>query len=165
MPRLHEHGLAVPFGDAPSVGLGGITLGGGIGWLARNIGLTIDNLLGVEIVTADGRLVTATELEHPDRSGPFAAAGGNFGVVTRFHYRLQPVETALGGLLILPATAAVIKGVAAIATAAPDELTTISTTRVTCSTATRTSARPPGRPERGFGSSRRAGLRSSCRRG
>ena len=73
-----EHGLAVPFGDAPSVGIGGLTLGGGIGFLVRRFGLTIDNLLAVEIVTADGEVRTASATEHQISSGRCAAAAGTW---------------------------------------------------------------------------------------
>jgi FAD/FMN-containing dehydrogenase len=120
------HGLVVPFGDSPTVGVGGITLGGGIGWLSRKLGLTIDSLDGVEIVTADGQIITADERTRPDLFWAVRGGGGNFGVVTRFRYRLHPIGTVLGGALFLPATHEVIRGVIDLADAAPDELTTIS---------------------------------------
>jgi FAD/FMN-containing dehydrogenase len=120
------HGLVVPFGDSPTVGVGGITLGGGVGWLSRKLGLTIDSLAGVEIVTGDGQLVTADEQTRPDLFWAVRGGGGNFGVVTRFRYRLHPIGTVLGGALFLPATHEVIRGVLDLADAAPDELTTIS---------------------------------------
>jgi FAD/FMN-containing dehydrogenase len=120
------HDLAVPFGDSPSVGVGGITLGGGVGWLSRKFGLTIDSLEGVELVTADGRLVTADDRTHEDLFWAVRGGGGNFGVVTRFRFRLHPVGRVLGGALFLPATHEVVRGVLDLAAAAPDELTTIS---------------------------------------
>jgi FAD/FMN-containing dehydrogenase len=120
------HGLVVPFGDSPTVGVGGITLGGGIGWLSRKFGLTIDSVDGVEIVTADGQLVTADEQTRQDLFWALRGGGGNFGVVTRFRYRLHPIGTVLAGALFLPATHEVIRGVLDLAEAAPDELTTIS---------------------------------------
>lgn len=123
---LAEHGLAIPFGDTPTVGIAGLTLGGGIGYLARQHGLAIDHLEAVEIVLADGRLITASATEHPDLFWAVRGGGGNFGIVTRFVYRAVPVGTVYGGALVLPATAATIAGIAAAAGAAPDELTTIT---------------------------------------
>lgn len=120
------HGLATPFGDTASVGIAGLTLGGGIGWLVRKYGLTIDALLAVEIVTADGRLITASPTEHADLFWAVRGGGGNFGIVTRFQFRLYPVETTLSGALFLPVTREVLRGLGPIAASAPEELTTIS---------------------------------------
>ena len=97
------HGLATPFGDTGSVGISGLTLGGGIGWLVRKYGLAIDALQAVEIVTADGRQVIASETSHPDLFWAVRGGGGNFGVVTRFQYKLYPVGDILGGALFMPA--------------------------------------------------------------
>jgi FAD/FMN-containing dehydrogenase len=119
------HGLVVPFGDSPDVGVGGITLGGGVGWLSRKLGLTIDSVEGVELVTADGQLLTADDQTRPDLFWAMRGGGGNFGVVTRIRYRLHPIGAVLGGALLLPATGEVIRGVVDLAEAAPDELTTI----------------------------------------
>jgi hypothetical protein len=121
-----EYGLATGFGDTGSVGIGGITLGGGIGYLVRRHGLTIDDLLAVEIVTADGRRLRADAQTHPDLFWAIRGGGGNFGVVTRFHYRLHDVSTIVGGTLVLPATPDVISSFVAVAQAAPDELSTIA---------------------------------------
>ena len=123
---LAEHGLAVGFGDTGSVGIGGITLGGGVGYLVRKYGLTIDNLLAAEIVTADGRLLHVDAETHPDLFWAIRGGGGNFGVATRFRYRLQLVDGIVGGLLILPATPETIAGFIAAAEAAPEALSTIA---------------------------------------
>jgi FAD/FMN-containing dehydrogenase len=120
------HGLATPFGDTGSVGIGGITLSGGVGYLVRKHGLTIDDLLAAEIVTADGRLRHVDAETHPDLFWAIRGGGGNFGVVTRFKYRLHPVNTVVGGMLMLPATAEVIASFIAEAEAAPEELSTIA---------------------------------------
>lgn len=120
------HGLATPFGDTASVGLGGITLGGGIGWLARKHGLTIDSLIAVEIVTAAGEVLTASVTEHSDLFWAIRGGGGNFGVVTRFCYRLHPVDLVLGGAIVLPPTRDVLRSLVPIASSAPPELTIIA---------------------------------------
>lgn len=119
------HGLATGFGDTGSVGIGGITLGGGVGFLVRKHGLTIDDLLAAEIVTADGQLRYVDAETHPDLFWAIRGGGGNFGVVTRFQFRLHPVENVVGGLLILPATPESITAFIAAAAAAPEELSTI----------------------------------------
>jgi FAD/FMN-containing dehydrogenase len=121
-----EHGLATGFGDTGSVGIGGITLGGGVGFLARKYGLTIDDLLAAEVVTADGNALEVNEGSHPDLFWAIRGGGGNFGVATRFRFRLHEVTTILGGMLILPATPETIAGFLSHAHAAPDELTTIA---------------------------------------
>jgi FAD/FMN-containing dehydrogenase len=123
---LHERGLAVGFGDTASVGIGGLTLGGGVGYLVRKHGLTIDDLLAAEVVTADGRLLRADAEQHPDLYWAIRGGGGNFGIATRFHYRLHLLETVTGGMLVLPATAKVIAGFVEAAEAAPEELSTIA---------------------------------------
>jgi FAD/FMN-containing dehydrogenase len=119
------HGLATGFGDTGTVGIGGITLGGGIGFLARKHGLTIDNLLAADIVTADGELLRVDAESHPDLFWAIRGGGGNFGVVTRFHFRLHEVASVVGGMLMLPATPEVIASFMGAADAAPDELSTI----------------------------------------
>ncbi|HEU4740437.1 MAG TPA: FAD-binding oxidoreductase [Meiothermus sp.] len=119
------HGLATGFGDTGSVGIGGITLGGGIGYLVRKHGLTIDSLLAAEVVTADGRLLYADAEHHPDLFWAIRGGGGNFGVVTRFKFRLHPVDGVVGGMLLLPATPEVIADFIAQAESAPEELSAI----------------------------------------
>jgi hypothetical protein len=120
------HGLATGFGDTGSVGIGGITLGGGVGFLARKHGLTIDSLLAAEVVTADSKQLHVDAENHPDLFWAIRGGGGNFGVATRFTYRLHEVGTVVGGMLMLPATADVIAAFIAEAEAAPDELSTIA---------------------------------------
>ncbi|MGE5251387.1 MAG: FAD-binding oxidoreductase [Bacteroidota bacterium] len=120
------YGLATGFGDTGSVGIGGLTLGGGVGYLVRKYGLTIDDLLAAEVVTADGQLLRADDKTHPDLFWALRGGGGNFGVATRFQFRLHEVDTILGGMLILPATPEVIAGFIAEAEAAPEELSTIA---------------------------------------
>lgn len=120
------HGLATGFGDTASVGIGGITLGGGIGYLVRKHGLTIDNLLAAEVVTADGQILYTDAETHPDLFWAIRGGGGNFGVATRFKFRLQEVDSIVGGILVLPATPEVVAGFMAEAEAAPEELSTIA---------------------------------------
>lgn len=120
-----EYGLATGFGDTASVGLGGLTTGGGIGYLVRKHGLTIDNLLAAIVVTADGQIRHVNAETHPDLFWAIRGGGGNFGVVTHFKFRLHEVSTIVGGMLILPATAKVMAAFATLAEAAPDELSTI----------------------------------------
>jgi FAD/FMN-containing dehydrogenase len=124
------HGLATGFGDTGSVGIGGITLGGGVGFLVRKYGLTIDDLLAAEIVTADGELLYVDSDTHPDLFWAIRGGGGNFGVATRFKFRLHEVDTIVGGMLMLPATPEVIASFVAEAEAAPEELSSIANVMV-----------------------------------
>src|SRR5262245_25102918 len=98
----HPFGLAVPSGFLSTTGVGGLTLGGGIGYLSRKHGLTIDNLVGVDIVLADGRLVTANADENADLFWAVRGGGGNFGVVTSFLFRASQVATVYGGPIFWP---------------------------------------------------------------
>jgi FAD/FMN-containing dehydrogenase len=121
-----EHNLATGFGDTGSVGLGGLITGAGVGYLARRDGLTIDNLLAAEIVTADGQLREVDAQHEPDLFWAIRGGGGNFGVVTRFKLRLHELDGVVGGILVLPATADSIAAFIAAAENAPEELGTIA---------------------------------------
>jgi FAD/FMN-containing dehydrogenase len=121
-----RYGLATGLGDTPSVGLGGITLGGGIGFLVRKTGLRIDDLLAAEVVTADGALLAVDEERHSELFWALGGGGGNFGVATRLGLRLHEIDEVVGGMLLLPAGPDVIAGIVAAADAAPDELSIIA---------------------------------------
>jgi len=98
--ETHAFGLAVPSGVAPTTGIGGLTLGGGVGWLVRKYGMSIDNLLSCQIVTADGEVLTASRAAHDDLFWALRGGGGNFGVVASFEFQAHPVHTVLGGLVL-----------------------------------------------------------------
>ena len=121
-----QHGLATGLGDTASVGLGGIALGGGIGFLVRKHGLAIDDLLAAEVVTADGETLAVDAETHPDLFWALRGGGGNFGVATRLRLRLHEVDAVVGGMLMLPASTDVIAGLVAAADAAPEELSVIA---------------------------------------
>ncbi|OEO29116.1 FAD-linked oxidase [Devosia insulae DS-56] len=123
---VEQHGLIVGFGDSGTVGIGGLTLGGGIGYMVRKHGLTIDSLLAAELVTAAGDILVADADHHPDLFWALRGGGGNFGVVTRLKFRLNPLPSFVGGPLVLPATAENIAKFAELADAAPDALSTIA---------------------------------------
>jgi FAD binding domain/Berberine and berberine like len=125
-------GLAVPAGIVTHTGLAGLTLGGGIGWLERKYGLTIDQLLSVDLVTADGEFVKASETENPDLFWGVRGGGGNFGIVTEFEFRLNPVgPTVLAGPILwaMKDSPKVLRFYRDWITEVPDELTTIVTCR------------------------------------
>jgi FAD/FMN-containing dehydrogenase len=98
----HAFGLATPSGFISTTGVGGLTLGGGIGYLARTYGLSLDNLLSVDMVLADGSYVTASADDHPDLFWAVRGGGGNFGVVTSFVFRLHEISTVYGGPIFWP---------------------------------------------------------------
>ena len=122
----HPHGLALTSGDTDSVGVGGLLLGGGIGWMVRKYGLTIDRLRAVELVTADGAFLRASANEHSELFWGLRGGGGNFGVATAFEVDLHLAGMVLGGAIFYDATdvKSLIRAYAHYAAAAPDELTT-----------------------------------------
>lgn len=123
--ETHLHGLAVPTGVVSRTGIGGLALGGGVGWLVRKHGMTCDNILSCEIVTADGRVLTADDENNPDLFWGLRGGGGNFGIVTSFLLRAHPVTSVLGGLVLHPRdqARAVLRHYRDFMTTAPDELT------------------------------------------
>ncbi|GAA4451629.1 FAD-binding oxidoreductase [Phytohabitans houttuyneae] len=125
---LATHGLALSSGDTASVGVGGLMLGGGIGWLVRKHGLALDSLVAAEVVTADGDVVRASAHEHPDLLWALRGGGGNFGVVTTFEVLAYPVGDVLFGSFSYPAeeAAAVLRGWRDFLRAGGDEVTTIA---------------------------------------
>src|SRR4029077_12375705 len=122
----HAQGFATGFGDTASVGVGGLALGGGDGYLSRKFGLSIDEFLAGGMVNADGAILQIDGSSSPDLFWAIRGGGGNFGVVTRFKFRLHEVDTVLGGMLMLPATPQVIESFVAEAAGAADELSTIA---------------------------------------
>ncbi len=120
----HAFGLATPSGIISTTGVGGLTLGGGLGYLTRRHGLAIDNLLTADVVLADGRLVTASEDEHPDLFWAIRGGGGNFGVVTKFQFRLHPVDTVYAGPMFwgIDRTEEIMRWYRDFLASAPDDL-------------------------------------------
>lgn len=124
---LAAHGLAISSGDTRSVGVGGLTLGGGIGWKVRKYGLALDSLVGAEVVTADGEVVHASTDHHPDLFWALRGGGGNFGIVTAFEFLAQPTTDVFHGKLTFPAAEAdaVLRGWAEYLRSAPEDLTSL----------------------------------------
>ncbi|MEJ0002389.1 MAG: FAD-binding oxidoreductase [Pararobbsia sp.] len=121
----HPHGLAVPTGVVSKTGIGGLASGGGVGWLVRKYGMTCDNLLACEVVTADGEIVSADATTNAGLFWGLRGGGGNFGIVTSFVFQAHPVSTVLGGLILYPRdqAGAMLRHFRAFMPTAPDELT------------------------------------------
>jgi FAD/FMN-containing dehydrogenase len=124
LEATHEHGLTVPVGIIGTTGVGGLTLGGGVGHLSRALGLTIDNLVAATVVLADGSIVQTDSEREPDLFWAIRGGGGNFGVVTSFSFRLHPVTTVLAGPVLydLDDTADLLAWYRDFMPAAPDGL-------------------------------------------
>ncbi|PRZ04417.1 FAD/FMN-containing dehydrogenase [Isoptericola sp. CG 20/1183] len=120
-----EHGLVTPFGDTGTVGVAGITLGGGVGFLSRRLGMTIDSLRAAQVVTADGKVRLASPDSYPDLFWGIRGGGGNLGVVTELTFDVHELGTVVGGPLILPGTPASVAGAVSLLRAAPRELAAI----------------------------------------
>lgn len=120
----HAFGQAVPSGIISTTGVGGLTLGGGLGYLSRKYGLAIDNLIAADVVLADGRLVTASESSNPDLFWALRGGGGNFGVVTSFLFKTNPVDTVYGGPMLwdMDQASSVMKWYREFITQAPDDM-------------------------------------------
>ncbi|GIH61843.1 FAD-binding oxidoreductase [Microbispora siamensis] len=125
---LAPHGLAISSGDTRSVGVGGLTLSGGIGWKVRKYGLALDNVVAAEVVTADGRVVHANAEENPELFWAIRGGGGNFGIVTAFTFVAHPTTDVFFGRIAFPASeaATVLQGWAGHLRTAPEELTSIA---------------------------------------
>lgn len=122
---VQAHGLATPVGINSTTGIAGLTLGGGFGWLTRKYGMTIDSLVAVEMVTADGRTMQASDRENQDLFWAIRGGGGNFGVITRFDFKLYPVgPEVLAGLIVYPMDQAweVLRQYRRFTASAPEEL-------------------------------------------
>lgn len=127
--ETQEFGLAAPGGLVSDTGVAGLTLGGGLGWLRRKVGLSCDSLVSMDVVTADGRLLTASEDEHADLFWALRGGGGNFGVVTSFEFRVHPVgPTVMFTAAYYPEAQAarVLRGMRDYCSTAPDEVSVLA---------------------------------------
>jgi FAD/FMN-containing dehydrogenase len=127
------HGLVVPTGINSTTGIGGLTLGGGFGWLSRKLGMTVDSLESAEVVSASGDVLRASATEHPDLFWALCGGGGNFGVVTRFEFRAHPVgPDLLSGLFVFPASEGrkVLQQYRDFMVSAPDDLSVFAVLRL-----------------------------------
>jgi FAD/FMN-containing dehydrogenase len=124
--HVHRAGFAIPFGDSGTVGVAGLTLGGGIGWLVRRHGLTIDSLLAAEVIIAAGDRLMASAAENTELFWALRGGGGNFGVVTRFRFNLVPMDTVFAGRVFVLATPDVLRRLIGVLAEAPDDLTVIA---------------------------------------
>ncbi len=123
--KAAEHGLATGFGDSPEVGVAGITQAGGMGFLHRRLGLTVDSLVGAQVVTADGEIREVDEHRDPDLFWAIRGGGGGFGVVTRLDFRLHPVDQVVGGMLMAPTSPESFREALDLLTDAPNEVSGI----------------------------------------
>ena len=123
--QSQAHGLATTTGTVSGTGVGGLTLGGGIGWLMGKYGMTIDNLLSADVITADGQVLTASAIEYPDLFWGLRGGGGNFGIVTSFEFQMHKVGPVLAGKIVYPLAKAreVLSFYRVFTSTAPDELT------------------------------------------
>ena len=123
--QTQVYGLATTTGTVSGTGVGGLTLGGGIGWLMGKFGMTIDSLLSADVITADGRVLTASAIEYPDLFWGLRGGGGNFGIVTSFEFHLHEVEPVLAGKIVYPLakTRDVLSFYRVLTSTATDELT------------------------------------------
>jgi FAD/FMN-containing dehydrogenase len=123
---LDAHDLALSFGDTGSVAIGGLVTGGGVGYLVRKHGLTIDSVIAAEVVTADGKVRRIDAKAEPDLFWAIRGGGGNFGVVTRFQFKAAPLGECFGGMFMIPATPETVRRFIELSEQAPEELSTIA---------------------------------------
>jgi FAD/FMN-containing dehydrogenase len=122
--ETQRHGLVTPLGVATTTGISGLTLGGGYGWLVGKYGLACDNVIWIEVVTADGKTLKCSAEQNPELFWGMRGAGANFGIATQIEYRLHPVTTIFGGPLIHPLTPDTVRFYAEFSSGIPDDLTT-----------------------------------------